>query len=445
MSLPPWSRATAQGVTVPEEPTTDFEVAVRLAMSWLLSPRTVALESLGEDAQRIVTAISARVPVPGLDDETQALIDAQRREAAELDKAREIAAYNRAKERAQDIEEHDQRGRVAQLVDALLSETLTTDALDDIEELTPVVDGLMYRGTVARINGKPGAMKSFVALDVAGSVGTGIPWAGREVVQGDVIYLVAEGAAGFKKRVRAWEQEHGGKMTGVHFLPRPIQVASIEWLVLEEACKRLNPAMIIVDTQARATVGIEESSNERMSVIFSRIENLAKESNACVLLIHHTGHVGEHGRGASNVLGAVQTELLVKKEGKGADRVIVIRIDKTKDDDDGQEIRMLPRVVAVNGITSMTGAQETSIVLALESSAVFGIPGLDPSISAAVQMLDKHNAPTDLGRDRMRSWLTDRQISIGNSVLAPAIAYRKKRDQPQPKPDPPATPLDAAE
>lgn len=429
-----------------EEPATDFEISVRLALSWLLQPQTVALESLGEDAQRIVTAISARVPVPGLDVETQALIDAQRREDAELDKAREIAAYNRAKERAQDIEEQDQRGRVAALVDALLSETLTTDALDDIEELTPVVDGLMYRGTVARINGKPGSMKSFVALDVAGSVGTGIPWAGKEVIQGDVIYLVAEGAAGFKKRVRAWEQEHGGKMTGVHFLPRPIQVASIEWLVLEEACKRLNPAMIIVDTQARATVGIEESSNERMSVIFNRIENLAKESNACVLLIHHTGHVGEHGRGASNVLGAVQTELLVKKEGKGADRVIAIRIDKTKDDDDGAEIRMLPRVVAVNGMTRMSGAQETSIVLIPENAAVFGIPGLDPSISAAVQMLDKHNAPTDLGRDRMRAWLTDRQISIGNSVLAPAISYRKRRDAPPPKPDPPETPpLDAAE
>ncbi|MEU0808659.1 AAA family ATPase [Streptomyces sp. NPDC005970] len=429
-----------------EEPTaTDFEISVRLALSWLLQPRTVALESLGEDAQRIVTAISARVPVPGLDDRTQALIDAQRRDAAEVDKAREIASYNRAKERALDIEEQDQRGRVAQLVDALLSETLTTDALDDIEELTPVVDGLMYRGTVARINGKPGAMKSFVALDIAGSVGTGISWAGKEVIQGDVIYLVAEGAAGFKKRVRAWEQEHGGKMSGVLFLPRPIQVASIEWLVLEEACKRLKPALIIVDTQARATVGIEESSNERMSVIFNRIETLAKEANACVLLIHHTGHTGDHGRGASTMLGAVQTELLVKKEGKGADRVIVIRIDKTKDDDDGTELRMLPRIVAVRGMTRMSGAQETSIVLAPENSAVFGIPGLDPAVSAAVQMLDKHNAPTDLGRDRMRAWLTDRQISIGNGVLAPAISYRKRRDTPPPKPDQPQTPLDAAD
>ncbi|WP_329274768.1 AAA family ATPase [Streptomyces sp. NBC_01451] len=404
------------------------EINARLALWWLLNPEAAPLESFNEDVQRLVSVLSAKLPATNADDRTQALIEAQRREAAELDKAKEIASFNRAKERALTLEEETQRAQVSAMVDALMSETLTTQGLDDIEELSPVVDGLLYRSTVARINGRPGTMKSFVALDIAGCVANGLSWAGRDVTKGEVIYLVAEGAGGIKKRVRAWEQEHGCRMDGVRFLPRPIQVSGIEWLVLEEACKRLRPALVVVDTQARATVGIEESSNERMSVIFNRIERLARESEACATLVHHTGHAGEHGRGASNMLGAVQTELLIKKEGKGADRVISIRIDKTKDDDDSQEIRLLPRVVAVQGMYRKNGAQETSVVLVPERQAVFSVPGLDPAVSHAVQMLDKHNAPMDLGRDRMRAWLTDRQIAIGNTVLAPAIAYRKKRE-----------------
>ncbi|MEV1049658.1 AAA family ATPase [Streptomyces sp. NPDC049887] len=404
------------------------EIDARLALAWLLNPQAAPLESFSDDVQRIVSVVSAKLPALGVDDRTEALVEAHRREAAEIEKAREIASYNRAKERALTIEEDEQRGRVAQLADALISETLTTEALDGIEELSPVVDGLFYRGTVARINGKPGSMKSFVALDVAGCVGNGMPWAGRDVTKGDVVYLVAEGAGGIKKRVRAWEQQHGTRMHGVHFLPRPIQVAGVEWLVLEEACKRLRPAMVIIDTQARSTVGVEESSNERMSVIFSRIERLAKEADACATLVHHTGHAGEHGRGASNVLGAVQTELLVKKEGKGAERVITVRIDKTKDDDDTQEIRLLPRIVAIDGMVKRSGTQETSVVLVPERVAVFAIPGLDPAISAAVQLLDRHGAPIDLGRDRMRSWLVDRELTVGTSVLAAAISYRKRRE-----------------
>jgi hypothetical protein len=205
-------------------------------------------------------------------------------------------------------------------------------------------------------------------------------------------------------------------MEGVRFLPRPVQVAGAEWLALEEACRQLGPGpvLVIVDTQARATVGVDESSNERMSAVFARIERLALESGACVLLVHHTGHAGEHGRGASAVLGAVQTELLIRKEGAGPDRVITVRIDKAKDDDDTAEIRLLPRVVPIDGMTRRSGEPETSVVLVDGREAVFTLPGLDPDVSAAVAALDKHGAPLDLGRDRMRSWLTARQISVGN-------------------------------
>jgi hypothetical protein len=48
-----------------------------------------------------------------------------------------------------------------------------------------------------------------VTIDLAGHVGTGMKWHGHHVRQGTVVYLVAEGARGIRKRVRAWEKHYG--------------------------------------------------------------------------------------------------------------------------------------------------------------------------------------------------------------------------------------------
>lgn len=416
------------------------DVDRRLALYWMLHPESAPLSSLDEEVQRLVAVLNTHLPLPGGDAETRRLIEAREREQRELEEARRLASLNRARQLSLTISDELEQQTAEERVQAFLAEMLTSDQLDGIPDLEPVVEGLLYRGTVARMNGKPGAMKSFVALDMAGHVACGLAWNGMPVTAGAVVYLVAEGHGGIRKRVRAWEQTTGRKMQDVLFLPRPVQVGGPEWLVLQEACKTLTPALVIVDTQARATVGVDESSNERMSVIFDRVERLARESTACTLLIHHTGHTGDHGRGASNMLGAVQTEITVKKEGKGPDKVIVITGDKSKDDDDDYKIRMLPRVVAVDGMAKRSGAPETSVVLVPEAQAVLCLPGLTVEATAAVQLLDKYEAPTDIGRDAMRRWLNKEEIvAPGNTPLAAAIRYRKQRDQldvPDPIPDP---------
>ena len=71
---------------------------------------------------------------------------------------------------------------------------------------------------------KLSGFKSFVALDWACHVALGLPWRGREVTQGDVVYVVAEGKKGIPGRVSAWEATYGHRVSGVHFLPEPVQV-----------------------------------------------------------------------------------------------------------------------------------------------------------------------------------------------------------------------------
>lgn len=221
-------------------------------------------------------------------------------------------------------------------VAALLAEMLDTDGLDGIPDPEPLIEGFLVLDSLASIVGKSGKGKSFVSIDMACSVGTGLAWHGHDVAKGEVVYLVAEGARGIKHRVRAWEQHHGRKATGVRFLPRPIQAADPEWLTLIEACRRLDPVLIVIDTQARVTVGIEENSAKEMGEFIHRAEALRAATGACVALVHHTGHQGEEGRGSTAVKGALQTQLSVNK----ADALVTVSTLKQKDDEEARPVML---------------------------------------------------------------------------------------------------------
>jgi hypothetical protein len=250
-------------------------------------------------------------------------------------------------------------------VEALTAELLDTDSLGDIPTLQPLVDGFLYQNTLGRIIGPSGHMKSFVTLDFAGHVGTGQAWCGHKVVRGDVIYLVAEGAGGLLKRVRAWEQYHGRKMTGVKFLPRPVQAGdATAWSVLTEASRRLQPSLIIFDTQARITVGVEENSSKEMGQVVDRMEALRATTEACVLLVHHQGLNGDHGRGSTAVKGAMQTEIRVTKKGKkGPDARVIVSSDKQKDDEELDDVAFGIEVIKIDGMAKEDGSPVTSVVL----------------------------------------------------------------------------------
>jgi hypothetical protein len=109
----------------------------------------------------------------------------------------------------EDPAEVEERTRRQERVAKLRALLVDTDGLENIPEPDPLVPGVLYRDSLAWLYGEPGCGKSFVAVDVAGCVGTGQVWQGYgPAVKGDVIYLVAEGVTGIKQRVRAWEALH---------------------------------------------------------------------------------------------------------------------------------------------------------------------------------------------------------------------------------------------
>ena len=330
-----------------------------------------------------------------------------------------------------------------QRVAAMAGELLDTEGLDKIQPLQPLIGDLLHLNTLARVIGPSGTFKSFVMIDMCGHVGTGLRWHGQYVRQGLVVYLVAEGAEGIRKRVRAWEQHHGVRMDNVRFLPRPVQAMSPEWDVLTEVMRRMEPVLIVVDTQARVTVGVEENSNTEMGRVVDRLDRLRQVSGACVSLVHHTGHIGEHGRGASSVKGALQSELKINRKGdRLSNFVLSVQSGKQKDEEEGDAHLFGLQKIAVDGEFKPDGRPVTSLVLV----SLDAVPDREPlkgSVDWIIRELDRAGVPTTYGRDRLRSECTRLEIEAGTSKLEEVARVRKARAQDLPPHLPPRTLDDA--
>lgn len=179
----------------------------------------------------------------------------------------------------------------------------------------PLVDGLLLSNTKARLSGPSGAGKTWVVLDLAAHVAAGMPWQGHAVVQSRVLYIAGEGAPSFDSRITAWETKHGIP-ADVDIIPDAPQIADDDaW---RDFCIEMNImpekyGLIIFDTQGSVTVGMEENSNKDANIALQRLDWVRKLTNACLLLVHHTGHDdATRGRGASAWLGGLDTELILQ-------------------------------------------------------------------------------------------------------------------------------------
>lgn len=199
-------------------------------------------------------------------------------------------------------------------LDVLRRALLDSGGLDQLTSPRHLIEHVLYFDTPSWIIGRPGCGKSFVALDWAGHVGSGIDWNGFRTVQTNVIYVSPESPGGVKLRKQAWEAAMGHKMAGVYFLPLPINAINAgEFSALADLALEFHVGLIILDTQARMTVGLEENSSKDMGVFVDKLDRLRDRTKACILTVHHTPRAADHLRGSTALEGAAGTIITVKK------------------------------------------------------------------------------------------------------------------------------------
>ena len=178
-----------------------------------------------------------------------------------------------------------------------------------------IVKDIVQLGSHAVMYGAPGEGKTFIALDMAYHVAAGLPWMGRKVHGGPVLYLAYEGQGGMVKRARALRQKFGTKDV-------PMLVDSAAYNLRElpgraalgQAIAALpaKPVLIVIDTFARALMGGDENSAQDVGAFNTAVAALIASTGACVLIVHHSGKDKSKGaRGSSALLGAIDTEIEV--------------------------------------------------------------------------------------------------------------------------------------
>lgn len=206
---------------------------------------------------------------------------------------------------------------------------LATSALGDLPPLEPLVNGYLYRDTLAMLYGPSGGGKTFMALTWALHVATGSWWEGHRVEPATVLYVIAEGARMVGQRVEAWTEHHGRDLDTaepVHWHPAAVNLAERNQAeALATVVGELGAGLVVVDTLARCAVGAEENSARDMGRLVDHCDLVRTATQACVLLVHHSGKDAANGaRGSSVLRAAMDTEVALDASG-------ILTVTKAKD------------------------------------------------------------------------------------------------------------------
>jgi hypothetical protein len=144
-----------------------------------------------------------------------------------------------------------------------------------------------------------------------------------------VVYVAAEGAGGMWKRMQAIKQAHGITTAPIFFVRAQLNLATSledrDAIVNEIMALNVNPALIILDTFARVTAGIDENSAQGVGAAIS-VQSSLMETGASVMIVHHQGKNSEAGqRGSSALLAACDFELKCEKTEERQGRVTVTK------------------------------------------------------------------------------------------------------------------------
>lgn len=199
-----------------------------------------------------------------------------------------------------------------------------------------IVRGVLPDAEIAVVYGESTSGKSFLVLDLGFAVARGAEWRGRKVRQGAVVYVAAEGAGGFRKRLQAYARHHDLDLASVPLgvIDGAPNLLGNDWKAIAESVAAFGGAgVIVVDTLAQTLVGGNENAGEDVGKAVAHCKRLHAATGALVVLIHHAGKDATKGaRGWSGLRAAADAEIEVVR--KDAERQA--RITKQKDGDDGE-------------------------------------------------------------------------------------------------------------
>ena len=194
---------------------------------------------------------------------------------------------------------------------------LSFKGLEAIPDLEWVIDGWIPKGGLTMIYGPPKSGKSFIVMALVLALDHGERWLGHPVDgRCRSLYVALEGRSGLKIRSEAWHEYFERDVEAGQSLIQTGRVNLAEYEhtdAIIDAVTEHGIELVIIDTLAKATSGMDENSAKDMGRIIDQTRRIQEETGATVILVHHTGHGDTNReRGSSALAGAVDSSILVK-------------------------------------------------------------------------------------------------------------------------------------
>lgn len=209
-------------------------------------------------------------------------------------------------------------------IDWLITDLIETDCL-----------GMVY--------GDSGVGKTFMVLDMALSVATGIPYHSKPVKQGAVFYIAGEGRNGITRRRGAWQHQRG--VTQEQMEMAPIYCSDGSLILNMASAKDIvqaaidltqkageEPRLVVLDTLARTMEGDENSAKD-FNHYLQAATAIQDRFKCTVLIVHHTGKDNGRGaRGSSAIKAGMDFSYALEKSGAA----VTLKCEKLKDGEQPQ-------------------------------------------------------------------------------------------------------------
>ncbi len=225
----------------------------------------------------------------------------------------------------------------------LLVESLADLVARDFPPQLFLVADLIPAGQLVMLGGRGKAGKSWLVLQLIAAIDRGISFLGKPTKRGKVLYLALEdGRRRLNQRPRLmnWRPsanvdiafrvdtfDHGGQ--GLTHIRQAIAAGGYDLVVIDTLVKTLSSAA-------------DENNNTEMGAICNELADMAHDSGACILIVHHTSKQAVENpfdalRGATAIRNAYDVGLMLVRK-HGADEA-TIYVEARDFDAEGMTIR----------------------------------------------------------------------------------------------------------
>ncbi len=204
----------------------------------------------------------------------------------------------------------------------LLVESLADLVAQDFPPQQFLVDGLLPAGQLVMLGGRGKAGKSWLILQLIAAIDRGAPFLGRPTQHGRVLYLALEDGRrrmNQRPKILKWQPSPA---IDIGFKIDKFDAGGEGLAHIRQAIADKGYDLVVIDTLVKTLSGsADENNNTYMAAICNDLADMAHDSGACILIVHHVSkqlveNPFDALRGASAIRDAYDVGMmLVRKHG----------------------------------------------------------------------------------------------------------------------------------